>query len=47
MLIECTKKLSEVMKINLAPYDESKADSFYEWHANAVILFRRKGVLLV
>ena len=47
MLIECTKKLSEVMKINLAPYDESKADPFYEWHANVFMLFRRKGVLLM
>nr|WP_029503850.1 hypothetical protein [Lachnoclostridium phytofermentans] len=47
MLIECTKKLSEVMKINLTSYDESKADPFYEWHANVFMLFRRKGVLLM
>lgn len=47
MLIECTKKLSEAMKINIVPYDESKADPFYEWHANVFILFRRKGVLLM
>ena len=47
MLIECTKKLSEAMKIKLLPYDETKAAPFYEWHANLFYLFRRKGVLLM
>lgn len=47
MIIECTKKLSEAMKIKLVPYDETKADPFYDWHANLFMLYRRKGVLLM
>lgn len=35
------------MKIELLPYDETKADPFYEWHANLFMLYRRKGILLM
>lgn len=47
MIIECTKKLADAMKINVSPYDATNADSFYEWHANLFIFDRRKGVLLM
>lgn len=47
MFIECTKKLSEAMKIELLPYNDTEADSFYDWHANLFMLYRRKGVLLM
>lgn len=47
VIIECTKKLADVMKINVKPYDAIKADSFYEWHANLFVFDRRKGILLM
>lgn len=47
MIIECTKKIADAMKINLKPYDATNADSFYEWHANLFMFDRRKGVLLM
>lgn len=47
MIIECTKKLADAMKINLKPYDATNVDSFYEWHANLFMFDRRKGVLLM
>jgi hypothetical protein len=47
MIIECTKKLADAMKINLKPYDAANADSFYEWHSNLFMFDRRKGILLM
>lgn len=47
MIIECTKKLADAMKIKLNLYDATNTDSFYEWHANLFMFDRRKGVLLM
>jgi hypothetical protein len=47
MIIECTKRLADSMKINLKPYDALNVDSFYEWHANLFMFDRRKGILLM
>lgn len=47
MIIECTKKLADAMKIKLDPYDPTNTDSFYEWHANLFMFNRRKGVLIM
>lgn len=47
MIIECTKKLADAMKIKLNPYDATKVNSFYEWHANLFTFDRRKGILLM
>lgn len=47
MIIECTKKLADAMKIKLDLYDPTNADPFYEWHANLFMFDRRKGVLLM
>ncbi|MFL0196288.1 DUF6933 domain-containing protein [Clostridium sp. WILCCON 0269] len=47
MIIECTKKLAEAMKIKLKPYDATSTDSFYGWHANLFMFDRRKGILLM
>lgn len=47
MIIECTKKLADAMKMKLDPYDPTNADSFYEWHANLFMFNRRKGVLIM
>ena len=47
MIIECTKKLADAMKIKLNAYDHNKEDSFYEWHANLFMFDRRKGILIM
>lgn len=47
MIIECTKKLADTMKIKLNPYDSVNTDSLYEWHANLFMFDSRKGVLLM
>lgn len=47
MIIECTKKLADAMKISLKSYDDTNADSLYEWHANLFMFDRRKGILLM
>ncbi len=47
MIIECTKKLADAMKIKLKSYDTTNADPFFEWHANLFMFVRRKGVLLM
>lgn len=47
MIIECTKKLADAMKIKINPYNAANAGSFYEWHANLFVFDRRKGVILM
>ncbi|GAA0761878.1 MULTISPECIES: hypothetical protein [Clostridium] len=47
MIIECTKKLADAMKIKISSYNAANADSFYEWHANLFMFDRRKGILLM
>jgi hypothetical protein len=46
MLLECTKKLADVLKIKLADTPLPR-EPFYEWHANVFILDRRKGVIMM
>ncbi|WP_144461965.1 plasmid pRiA4b ORF-3 family protein [Siminovitchia fortis] len=45
MLIRCTKKLQDQLKIKPAGAEE--ADPFYSWHANVLFIERRKTVVLV
>ncbi|MEH6944737.1 DUF6933 domain-containing protein [Bacillus sp. JJ722] len=47
MIIECTKKLADAMKIKIEPYNPINSTPFYEWHANLFMFDRRKGVLLM
>lgn len=47
MLIECTKKLSDAMKIKPANIVPIKREPFFEWHANLFTFQRRKGVFLM
>ncbi|NDI36017.1 DUF6933 domain-containing protein [Chengkuizengella sediminis] len=46
MLIQCTKKLADAMKIKLEDYTHDR-ESFYDWHANLFMFDRRKGVILM
>lgn len=47
MIIECTKKLADVMKIKLPNFALIEREPFYEWHANIFLFNRRKGVILM
>ena len=47
MLIQCTKKLATVAKIDLEEYTDCEPSSFYEWHANLYTYHRRKVVMLL
>ena len=46
MLIECTKKLADAMKVQLIDI-ELIHKPFYEWHANLFLFDRRRGVILM
>ncbi|AGK54017.1 plasmid pRiA4b ORF-3 family protein [Bacillus sp. 1NLA3E] len=45
MLIQCTKKLLEQLKLN--PESEVEGEALFSWHANLITLNRRKTVVLV
>ena len=45
MLISCTKKLQDELKIKLEKAE--KQDLLFSWHANSIIINRRKTVVLV
>ncbi len=47
MLIECTKKLADAMKVQLVDTEITIHEPFYEWHANLFMFDRRKGVILM
>jgi len=47
MYIECTKKLSDAMKIKPNDIVPMRRVPFYEWHANLFMFERRKGVILM
>jgi hypothetical protein len=47
MLIECTKKLADTMKIKVGAVIPIKREPFYEWHANLFLFDRRKGIILM
>jgi hypothetical protein len=47
MLIECTKKLGDYLKITLEDITPIEREPFYEWHANLFMFDRRKGVILM
>ena len=47
MFIQCTKKLSDAMKIKTNDITPIQREPFYEWHANLFMFNRRKGVILM
>ena len=47
MIIECTKKLADEMKMKLEPYYLDISNPFYEWHANMYVYNRKKLVLIM
>ncbi len=47
MLIQCTKKLQDQLKIKPAEVEAEGEDPFYSWHANVLVIERRKTVVLV
>lgn len=47
MLIECTKKLADTMKLKLEGVRIDIHEPFYEWHVNLFMFDRRKAVILM
>ncbi|WP_238882885.1 hypothetical protein [Clostridium sp. YIM B02551] len=47
MIIECTKKLTDAMKMKVEAYEDGNTKSFFEWHANMFMFDRKKGVILM
>jgi L-rhamnose mutarotase len=47
MVIECTNKLADAMKIQLETVGNTEYEPFYNWHANLFIFDRRKAVILM
>ncbi|SMD15320.1 DUF6933 domain-containing protein [Sporomusa malonica] len=47
MLLACTKKLSEVLKIKLPDITPHSREPLCEWHANLFVFDRRKGVVMM
>lgn len=47
LILECTKKLAEQLRINLQEVKSNEVDPFYKWHANLFIHQRRKYVILM
>ena len=45
VLIQCTKKLLD--QLNIKPVERLEADPLFSWHANLMIVNRRKAVVLV
>ena len=47
MLISCTKKLADALKIKVFEVVPSRRDPLYEWHANLFVYQRRKGIIVM
>jgi len=47
MLISCTKKLADVLKIKVFEVVSLRRNPLFEWHANLFVYQRRKGVIVM
>lgn len=47
MLISCTKKLADALKIKVFEVVPLRQNPLFEWHANLFIFNRRKGVIVM
>ncbi|AQQ54045.1 DUF6933 domain-containing protein [Planococcus lenghuensis] len=47
MTIQCTKKMLDSMKVKPEPKPGDEQDALYAWHANLLMLQRRKFILLM
>lgn len=47
MLISCTKKLDDALKIKVFEVVPLRRKPLYEWHANLFVYNRRKGILMM
>jgi len=47
MLISCTKKLADALKIKVFEVVPIRRNPLYEWHANLFVFNRRKGVVIM
>ena len=47
MLISCTKKLADALKINVSEVVPIQREPLYEWHANLFIYRHQTGVIMM
>ena len=47
MLISCTKKLADALKIKVFEVVPLRRNQLFEWHANLFVYRRRKGVIVM
>ena len=47
MLVSCTKKFSDALRISVFDAVPINREPLYQWHANVFVYKRRKGVLLL
>jgi len=47
MLISCTKKLADVLKIKVFEVVPIRREPLFEWHANLFVYNRRKGIIMM
>ena len=47
MLLSCTKKLADALKIKVFEVVPLRRNQLYEWHANLFVFNRRKGVIVM
>ena len=47
MLLACTKKLADALKVNLIEVNPLRREPFFEWHAHLFIYKRRKGIIMM
>jgi hypothetical protein len=47
MLLECTKKLADLMKVDLVKYDELESNPLFDWTVTLITRGKRQGVLMM
>ncbi len=47
MLLECTKKLADTMKVDLVEYDELESNPLFDWTVTLIDREEKRGVLLM
>lgn len=47
MLLECTKKLADLMKVDLVKYEEKDSNPLFDWTVTLITKDNRKGILMM
>ena len=47
MLLECTKKLADLMKVDLVKYEAENSNPLFDWTVTLITKDNRKGMLMM